>query len=350
MRKKVYLLIFVIFWWYSSVGASYAPMPPSILITESEIIAVGRVTVKDTLLTITVENALKGNVKVGDSYSLLFPEYVPYFEKKLYLEKFAGTAPQKTIVLGRLSRDQNHSMLLINSIFSLWPQGLDSTVGSISFDESKDLVEFVIRYENLKNDPDKLINELFYDISRGRFISAVGYSQNRLQDVFTGRGGSIRKQILGVAFSKFLNEESGFQGSNNEVFLNVSDSLPQTLAIPWLINIAKSKSTISDTAISKLIANFRTRHLVSSESIGIDEIALIFNQQRQQFLDYDFKQALEMLNSEYQAVRANSVILLGKLLGLSQKAIEEGLSRKKTVIEIRDFWQKIPRKMGKCNP
>jgi len=340
MRITAYIFIFGIFWWCFPVGASYGPMPPSTLITESEIIAVGGVELKGTQLTFAVDNVLKGNIKTSEINYLLFPEYVPNFERKVLLEKLAGTDLKRTIVLGRLSKDNNHSILLINSIFSIWPQGLDSIIGNISFEESKALIESVIHYESVKNDLDKLINELIFDIYRNNFVSVVEYSNNRLADDIGGGSRAIRKQILAVAFARFLARENNFQSPDNQVFLEISDSLPQTLAVPWLIDIAKSKTTSANTAFSKVVSNFRTRRFLSDKTVGIEQITSIYSEQREKFLDYDFKDALTMLNSDHEIIRDNSGVLLGKLLGLPEKSIAKELSTRKSIQELRDFWQK----------
>jgi len=339
MRLNTYILIVGILGWCCFAGASYGPMPPSTLIAESEIIAIGRISVKDGLLSFTADSALKGSID-EKTYSLLFPEYVPNFEKKVLLEKLASTDLQRTIVLGKTGRDQKPSILLINSIFSIWPKGLGATIDNVSFDDSKDLVDSVMRYESVKNNPEKLLNELFSDISHSRFLPVVEYSQNRLADIFGQGSIEARKQVLAVAFARFLSGRNGSQTFNNQIFLDVSDSLPQTLAVPWLINIAKSKSNIAETAFRKVSANFRTRRLISGEPTGIDQIESIFNEQRLRFLEYDFKAALAMLDSNYEVVRNNSSILLGRLLGISEKTLVRELAAGKSISETREFWQK----------
>jgi hypothetical protein len=309
-------------------------------------VAVGKISVTADTVRFMVDRDLKvGSTTLG-TLRLVFPEYVPLFEKKSFLQKLADPSLGPCIVLGR--PDGAGAAVLTNSIFSVWPLGLNYPSGHVSLEEAKDLVSSVLRYDRAKQAPDALLAELFSDLSRKHVLSVVEYAREEVSRVVPD-GGTVRWQILGIAFAEFLASGGNSPEAERQRFFDESDLLPQALALPWLIDLARSSSADAGAALAKINAAFRTRHLVSDHVADLGELQRVFDDQRRALFAYDFQKALAMIDSQYEIVRDASRILLARLLTISDAQAEAELSKKSSPDEIRAYWRdEYARRFGKA--
>lgn len=311
-------------------GATTIGASPINIVNKSETIVIGRFVGNSESPNFFIEEALKGDIKVGIAIGVEFPPVGFMFDKIGLLKKIGNS---RTILLGNY--DTSKKILILNySYLGVWPQGLPNKfLLESNISSYKSFILGIRAYKNAGNNTDELIKALVEDDIQIRPYAVLDYADRELGKHLAGRGSTVRNQVLTILFVKLTSKK--LQDPNLvEKLISISPNVPISLSIPWLLAIADSTLETASRAFSMAKSRLKARRMISADA-DMGEVKQTFNAKKNILRRGDAKKALKMFESEYSSIKRSANLVSKKIVGNIKKdlgAMDEEMQK--------EYWQK----------
>jgi hypothetical protein len=259
--KTILLFLTAVLLGFNVQAASVAVPSLGQAIRTADTIAKGRLSVDGSNVLFLVESRVKGKYQPSRAIRIAKNRDDIFFDLVRYAVQLQG---QPCFILGV---DRNDEIYLPWNAFSVWPQGISNEWSIFEdIDKCATFIDTLVKYERLESYPNTLLTSLLNDLQADSFRHAVLAYLNSSPNLFRNDR-SLERDVLSVV-AAHISSRRIFDEWTAHSMRSLSPSMPQSITIPYFMEVVKKGGTQGDLAQASVEAALRARGLVDHDVNG----------------------------------------------------------------------------------